>query len=411
MAVIKSKNRYVILSGLFIIAFCCGGMYAWSVFSGSLAEYRGWDYSKVTLAYSLMSLMLSLFGIMGGRLLDRFGPKKMMLAASVLWGGGWFLTGCVIQIWQLYIVFGFMTALGSGLAYNPSLTTVVRWFPDKKGLVSGLITGGCGVASLIVAPFANMLLEYFNVSAAFKIVGVVFFVLMFVSALLVTAPDPDWKPAGIQVPSGENVFVKAVDWRGMLKDKRFYIMWLAFLGGCVSGLMLIGHASRIGQEVAGIDASQAALLVGIMAVANFVGRILMGVLSDKLGRYQTLMLALVFSALDMIVLSQSSDFVLFVSALVLLCFCYGGVLAIFPNIVGDTFGLATMGVNYAIIFTAYGVAALVGPMTASAIYAGTGSYTMAFIIAGVFAVMAFILVSILYFSSQKARSKNQKKKA
>ena len=131
MTITKQKNRRIILSALFVNAFCCGGVYAWSVFSGSLAEYRNWDYGQVTLAYSLMSLMLSFFGIAGGKILDRFGPKKLMLAASVMWGGGWFLTGCVGQLWQLYLVFGIMAAVGSGLAYNPSITTACLLYTSR----------------------------------------------------------------------------------------------------------------------------------------------------------------------------------------------------------------------------------------------------------------------------------------
>ena len=326
-----------------------------------------------------------------------------MLAASVMWGGGWFLTGCVGQLWQLYLVFGIMAAVGSGLAYNPSITTAVRWYPDKKGFASGLITGATGLSSLVVAPVANMLLERYDVSVAFRIVGAAFLLLMFCASLLTDTPEPGWVPGGCDAGGKASNTGAANDltWKEMFGDRRFYLIWLAFLGGCVSGLMLIGHASTIGKEVAGISSGEAALLVGIMAVANFLGRMLMGALSDKIGRYQTILISLAASTVGMVVLSRAKGFGIFVTALILLCVCFGGVLSVFPNIVSENFGLKNMGINYGIVFTAYGIAALIGPMTASAVKDASGSYNMAFIIAGVFAAAAFILVYIIYCMSKK----------
>lgn len=396
----RRKNRSLILSALFVNAFCCGGVYAWSVFSGPLAEYRQWDYGEVTLAYSVMLLSLSIFGIAGGKLLDKFGPKKLMLCASVLWGGGWLLTGYVNQLWQLYLVFGVLTAVGSGLAYNPSITTAVRWYPDRKGFASGMITGATGLSSLLIAPFANMLLEKYNVLLAFRIVGAVFLVLMLCASLLTDTPEQESVSSGKNQRAVSKQEDSGKDWKEMMKDRRFYFMWFAFLGGCVSGLMLIGHASTIGKEIAGISGSEAAMLVGIMAMANFFGRMVMGALSDRIGRYQTIMISLAVSAGDMAVLSQAKGFAVFVCSLILLCVCFGGVLAVFPNIVSETFGLKHMGVNYGIVFTGYGIAALVGPMTASFVKNVYGSYNIAFIAAGIFAAGAFVLIFAIYRMAQ-----------
>ncbi len=401
----KYRNRTAILSALAVNAFCCGGTYAWSVFASSLAEYRGWDYSQVTLAYSMMLLMLAIFGIPGGKILDKFGPRKMMLLASVMWGGGWFLTGCVTQLWQLYLVFGVMTALGSGFCYSPSITTAVRWYPDRSGFASGLIVGATGLSSLVIAPVANLLLEKYNVSIAFRLVGGGFFILMFLATLLfVDTPTPGWKPEGFTAQA-KTAATGSNDktWREMLKDKQFYMLWIAFLGGCVSGLMLISHAAAIGRLIAGISSAQAALLVGIMAVANFSGRTIMGTLSDKLGRYPTAMISLAVSAVDMVLMSMAKGFTLFVITLIVLCVCFGGLLAVFPGIVYDRFGLKNGGLNYGIVFTAYGIAAIIGPMSASKVVANYGTYNMAFLAAGMFAAVSFVVLLILYLASKKER--------
>ncbi|MFR3649016.1 MAG: MFS transporter [Enterocloster aldenensis] len=292
-----------------------------------------------------------------------------------------------------------MAAVGSGLVQSQHHHggPVVS---GQKGFASGLITGA---TSLVVAPVANMLLERYNVSVAFRIVGAAFLLLMFCASLLTDTPEPGWVPGGCEAGGKASNAGAANDltWKEMFGDRRFYLIWLAFLGGCVSGLMLIGHASTIGKEVAGISSGEAALLVGIMAVANFLGRMLMGGLSDKIGRYQTILISLAASTVGMVVLSRAKGFFIFVTALILLCVCFGGVLSVFPNIVSENFGLKNMGINYGIVFTAYGIAALIGPMTASAVKDASGSYNMAFIIAGVFAAAAFILVYVIYCMSKK----------
>jgi OFA family oxalate/formate antiporter-like MFS transporter len=181
----------------------------------------------------------------------------------------------------------------------------------------------------------------------------------------------------------------------MMKTVKFYILWIVFLGSCVAGLMLIGHASAIGQELASITASQGAMLVGILAVANFGGRLIMGALSDHIGRYPTLMICLAGSTLDMVLMSQSRSFMTFLLAIILVGVTFGGVLATYPSIISDTFGTRNMGINYGIVFTAYGIAAILGPMAATTFKGSMGSYQPAFLFAGICSAVALVLVFVL----------------
>ena len=394
----KQKNRWIMLFCICCNTFCFGGVYAWSAFSGELANYMGWDYSKV--AYSIMLMCVALMGLVGGMLLQRFGARKLMIAAGIMWGLGWFATGMAGSIIMLYASFGILAGCASGFGYNPGVVTAVSWFPDKKGFASGMAVGTCGMASLIVAPLANFLLTRFNVMTAFRLVGGMFLVVSLATSWYIDGPPAGWKPEGY-TPAAAQAASEGKTWREMLKDPRCYLLWATLLCASVAGLMLIGHASRIGQEVAGITAAQAALLVGIMAVANFVGRLALGSLSDVLGRHKVVIGVMLLCALDMVFLSSVSTFPAFVAAIVITGVCFGGTLATFSALSSDTFGAKYNGINYSIIFTGYGIASIVGPNVATAIKSSTGNYSGAFI----FAAVCSILAAALCFGAKQLNKK------
>ncbi len=398
----KQKNRWLVLFCICCNTFCFGGVYAWSAFSGDLANYMGWDYSKITIAYSIMLMVVAAMGLVGGALLQRFGARRLMIAAGIMWGFGWLATGFAGSILMLYISFGILAGCASGFGYNPGVVTAVSWFPDKKGFASGMAVGVCGMASLIVAPLANFLLTKFNVMTAFRIVGGLFLIISLATSWYIDGPEPGWKPEGY-VPPATTTVSGGKTWKEMLRDPRCYLLWATLLCASVAGLMLIGHASRIGQEVAGITAAQAALLVGIMAVANFGGRLALGSLSDVLGRHQVVIGVMLLCALDMIFLSRTSTFMGFVAAIVVAGVCFGGTLATFSALCSDTFGPKYNGINYSIIFTGYGIASIVGPNMVTSIKNSTNSYSGAFL----FAAVCSILAVVLCFAALKMNRKSK----
>lgn len=307
-----------------------------------------------------------------------------------MWGLGWFITGFATNIFMLYISFGILAGCASGFGYNPGVVTAVSWFPDRKGFASGMAVGVCGMASLIVAPLANFLLTKFNVLTAFRLVGGFFLLISVATSWYIDGPEPGWKPEGYKAPASVTGS-EGKTWREMLRDPRCYLLWGTLLCASVAGLMLIGHASKIGQEVAGITAAQAALLVGIMAVANFAGRLVLGSLSDVLGRHQIVIGVMLLCALDMVFLSRVTGFGGFVAAIVIAGVCFGGTLAVFSALSSDTFGPKYNGINYSIIFTGYGIASIVGPNVATAIQTSSGSYSGAFLFAAVCSILAAVL--------------------
>jgi len=396
----KVKNRWLMLFCICCNTFCLGGLYAWSAFSGELANYMGWDYSKVTVAYSVMTMTIAAMGLVGGMLLQKFGPKKLIRLSGIMWGLGWLLTGFSQNLLMLYFVFGLLAGSASGFGYTPGVVTAVSWFPDKKGFASGMAVGICGLASLIVAPLANFLLTQFNVMTAFKIIGGIFLVLSLGTSWYIDSPPAGWKPEGYEPPANA-VATSGKTWREILRDPRCYVLWATLLFASVAGLTLIGHASKIGQEVAGISAAQAAMLVGIMAVGNFGGRLILGSLSDVVGRHRIVMAVMVICALDMVFLARTASFFSFVIAIVIAGACFGGVLATFSAMTSDTFGPKYNGINYSIIFTGYGLASVVGPNMATTIRASSGSYSGAFI----FAAACSLLAAVLCFIAKKLNQK------
>lgn len=396
----KAKNRWLVLLCICCNTFCFGGVYAWSAFSGELASYMGWDYGKVTLAYSIMLMVIATMGLVGGVLLQKFGARKLMIAAGIMWGLGWLTTGFATNIFMLYISFGVLAGCASGFGYNPGVVTAVSWFPDRKGFASGMAVGVCGMSSLIVAPLANFLLTRLNVLTAFRLIGGFFLLISVATSWYIDGPEPGWKPEGYIAPK-TIAGSEGKTWREMLRDPRCYLLWGTLLCASVAGLMLIGHASKIGQEVAGITAAQAALLVGIMAVANFAGRLILGSLSDIMGRHQIVIGVMLFSALDMVFLSRVSGFGGFVVAIVMAGVCFGGTLAVFSALSSDTFGPKYNGINYSIIFTGYGIASIVGPNVATSIKSSSGSYSGAFLFAAVCSIVAAVLCLTAWMMNKK----------
>lgn len=387
----NGKNRALVLLCICCNTFCLGGVYAWSAFSGELAAFNGWDYSKVTFAYSIMLMTIAVMGLPGGVLLQKFGAKKLIRVAGIMWGLGWLLTGFSKSIVFLYISFGILAGCASGFGYTPGVVTAVSWFPDKKGFASGMAVGVCGMASLIVAPLANALLTKFNVMTAFMIVGGLFLAISAATTWYIDSPPAGYMPEGYTPQKTSAGAAEGMTWREVLKDKRCYLLWLVMVFASVSGLMIIGHASKIGQEVAGISSAEAAMLVGIMAVANFIGRLSLGAVSDKIGRHEIVIGCMIVSAADMFFMSKVSGFAGFVVAIVIAGMCFGGVLATFSAISSDTFGSKYNGINYSIIFTGYGIAAIIGPNVATNMHATSGSYSGAFVFAAVCSLIAAVI--------------------
>ncbi len=389
----KMHNRWLILTSMFVINLCVGSAYAWSVFQRPLISLFHWSTSDTSLAFSISLFIIPLAMIIGGKIQPIRGPKFLMFTGGIIFSTGIIAAGFTTSLASLYSSYGLLGGFGIGFIYGTGISNAVKWFPDKRGLAAGLVAAGFALGAVINAPIANWLVQGYGVLTTFKILGAAYLVITCLAAQFVKAPQagyvPEgWQPQDISITGSSN----DKDWKGMLGSPIFYVLWMMYTIACVSGLMIIGHAASIGQEVIHLDAKTAAFAVSLMALANTAGRVIWGWFSDKMGPYPTLAVMFILSALMMSTLKYAGSFVPFVTVISIIAACFGGFFAIFPSITADLFGAKNLSMNYGILFTSYGVAAFIGPRLAARVKEiNSGDYSTAFLAASIMCAVAILL--------------------
>ncbi|MDF2499585.1 MAG: NarK [Anaerosporomusa subterranea] len=401
----KSTNRWLVLLSGILINLCIGSAYAWSVYQKPLIAMFKWSTKETSLAFTLSCVLVPLAMIVAGKIQDQKGPKMVIFGGGIIFGLGIIGAGFTNSLSFLYMTYGVLGGIGIGTVYACTVANTVKFFPDKRGLASGLVVAGFGSGAVVLAPLSSALIESYGVLATFKILGVAYLVLISACTTLVKTAPPGYRPAGWTPPPATATTITGTDknWREMLSDPMFYVLWSIYLIGCVSGLMIIGHASPIGQEVIKLSPATAAMCVGFLALANTAGRIFWGWVSDKIGRYNAVKIMFILAGLMMFTLTQVTTFVPFVVVLMAIGLCFGGVMGIFPSITADAFGAKNLGMNYGIIFTAWGAAGIVGPLMAGHFKEiNKGDYTQAFLIAAGLSVIGVMLTFVLQYNKKKA---------
>ncbi|MBU4440572.1 MAG: OFA family MFS transporter, partial [Firmicutes bacterium] len=320
-----------------------------------------------------------------------------------LFGLGLYLSGMITSVYQIYITYGLIAGSGIGLIYSITVSNTVKWFPENKGLAGGLTAGGFGAGSLIFAPVAVQFIATQGVLGAFQTLGLIFCGIILVLGIFIAAPpvqSTENQAAGV----GTSQNGIDVTTRDMLKTTDFYVIWGLMVLGCISGLMIISQASPIGQVMVGLSPEQAAFAVGFIGLANATGRVVWGTVSDKIGRYNTLICMFILSGAGLTALYFTNDLPLFMVGICLIAASYGGVFGLFPSITADNFGIKHLSMNYGVVMTGLSIGAFIGPQIAAyAVEKSGGSYNLAFIITLGINIVAIALV--LY-----AKSRNIKRK-
>jgi MFS family permease len=381
-----------------------GILYAWSVFAKQLAEPLekggfGWTKTQATLPYTIAIACFALMMVPAGRLQDRLGPRVVASAGGLLTGLGLLVASLASPGSALPAVvgFGLMAGTGFGLGYAAATPAAVKWFPpERKGLVTGLVVAGFGVAPVYIAPLSKHLLAAHGVGPSFRILGVAFLLVATAFAQLIQNPvvPPhlmDRAVAGDPLPA-------AVDkgWREMLRSPRFYSLWLQYACAATAGLMIIGHMARIVAVQSGNALQIGFVFVALLASFNAAGRIAAGIISDKIGRVVTIAMVCIAQASTMFFFSSFSTVTAFVLGSAAVGFSYGATLSLFPATVADEWGTKNLGLNYGILFTAWGVGGVFGPTLAGKIADTTGSYAGAYTVAGGLLVFAVALAMFYY---------------
>src|SRR5438270_1422969 len=387
-------NRWAIAIAGVIMQVALGAIYAWSVFRIPLTQAFGWTIPQVTLTFTIAIFVLGFAAFAGGLWMRRAGPRTVALAAGAFYGAGVFLASLSAhRLWWLYFSYGFMGGIGLGLGYIVPVATLVKWFPDRRGMITGIAVAGFGAGALITAPIASRLIASIGVLKTFAVLGIAYFIAVTGSALFMRDPPPNYQPAGWTPTAAQKKERTARDYtlREALSTWQWYALWaLLFLNTC-AGIAIISQAAPMAQEITGVTAATAATLVGIISIANGSGRFLWAWFSDLIGRRWVFLLMFAIQAIVFWVMPRIHSF----SPFTILCFivllCYGGGFGTMPAFAADYFGARDVGSIYGLMLTAWGFAGVFGPMLIANIRQTTGRYSEALsIIAAVMAVSAIV---------------------
>jgi OFA family oxalate/formate antiporter-like MFS transporter len=400
MAEDKVFNRWLIVIGAILIQLCLGAIYAWSVFRIPLQQSiadggLGLTPSQATLPFSLVLIFFAIATIIGGRWQDKAGPRLVATVGGIVLGAGMIIAAFSRSFIWLTIGYGVISGLGIGFTYVCPVATGIKWFPDKRGLITGLSVAGFGAGALIVAPVARALIDGVGVFHTLAILGIGFLFVIVISSQILRNPLPGWKPQGWTPP--EKTQMTGLDFGPgeMLSSLSFYLVWLMYFFGCLAGLMIIAQTSPIGQELVGLTPKVAALAVGTLAIFNALGRIFWGRLSDSLGRKRTLFLMLIINGAAILLYNTIAVFPIYYwIGIYIVGLCFGGYLALFPAITADFYGTKNIGINYGLVFTAYGVGGLLGSLFAPRVLEITKSYSMAFTVTGILCLLGAVIAII-----------------
>ena len=367
-----------------------GSLYAWSVFVLPLEQEFGWNRAQTSWIFTIAVVCFALSFVVAGRIQDTKGPRICAAIGAVMVGLGFGLASLTSSLLYLYVCIGVVVGIGNGFGYATPVPVGSKWFPDKRGLVVGLMVGGYGAGSAIFGPVATLLIERVGWRATFQILGALFLVMGLIGTALLKNPPAGYRPDGWTPPPPKAGGPSGLDipTAEMLRTPTFYALWVAYCLGATAGLMTISQLVPFARS-AGLGAAAAPLAITVGAVGNAGGRILSGWLSDTLGRLTTLRVMVLISAAAMPALFiWRQEVVLFYILVAVVYWCYGTQLSVFAAATADLYGTRHLGLNYGLLFTAWGTAGIVGPMVAARVYDAFGDYRYAFYIAAALAVVA-----------------------
>ncbi len=384
-----TRSKYVVLAGALLAQVTIAGLYAWSIFGTAIEEETDWSGDEILLTYSIAQFVFAFSTLLSGKLVDTRGPRFTITIGGILYGGGLILSSFATSPLMLYLTYGVIVGAGVGFVYVCPIATLVKWFPARKGMVTGLAVAVFGGGSIIFKDVIGWLIEGSDVSTAFVQLGLLAAALIILGGQLTSNPAGYTKQTAVK---GEDDFTTSE----MIRTPTFYKTWMMYWLAVIPGLLVLGAAKNIGLEVAGLGDAAAASIITILAISNASSRLVSGSLSDKLGTLNVLKGVFVITILALLSLSFLADIqAMFYLGVVGVAVGYGGFLALFPTFTNQQWGTYRYGSNYGIVYQAYGLAALSGIFIKSVV----GSYTNTFIVS---AAAATIGLGIAFRIKEKA---------
>ncbi|MCS6603135.1 MFS transporter [Escherichia coli] len=353
------RTRWLTLIGTIITQFALGSVYTWSLFNGALSAKLDAPVSQVAFSFGLLSLGLAISSSVAGKLQERFGVKRVTIASGILLGLGFFLTAHSDNLMMLWLSAGVLVGLADGAGYLLTLSNCVKWFPERKGLISAFAIGSYGLGSLGFKFIDTQLLETVGLEKTFVIWGAIALVMIVFGATLM-------KDAPKQEKTSNGVVEKDYTLAESMRKPQYWMLAVMFLTACMSGLYVIGVAKDIAQSLAHLDAISAANAVTVISIANLSGRLVLGILSDKIARIRVITIGQVISLVGMAALLFAPlNAVTFFAAIACVAFNFGGTITVFPSLVSEFFGLNNLAKNYGVIYLGFGIGSICGSIIAS----------------------------------------------
>src|SRR5215813_1808593 len=394
----RSHNRWGIALAGVLMQLALGAVYAWSVFRIPLAQRFGWSISEVTLTFTISIFVLGIAAFFGGLWLNRKGPRVVAITGGALYGLGVLLASfSAYRLWWLYLSYGLIGGIGLGLGYIVPVAVLVKWFPDRRGLITGIAVGGFGAGALVTAPVATRLIQGVGVLNTFAYLGIAYLIVTVVASLFMRNPPEGWRPEG-WAPTASQTSQRALrDYTlgEALKTWQWYALWLLLFLNTLAGISIISQEAPIFEELVGVGAVVAAGMVGLASIGNAFGRVFWAWVSDLITRRATFLVMFIVQALLFWFFPSVGVASLITVVAFVVLMCYGGGFGTMPAFTADYFGSKNVGPIYGLMLTAWGCASVAGPLLIAYMREMTGSYRGALhIIAGIMALSAVLPILV-----------------
>jgi len=394
----NQPNRWLVAAAGVVMQIALGAVYAWSVFSIPLHHQFGWSISQITMAFEIAILVLGFASFAGGLWMKRVGPRMVGIVAGICYGIGTILAGRTGgNLIALYLTYGLIGGAGVGLGYIIPVATLIKWFPDKRGMITGIAVAGFGAGALITAPIAARLLKAVGIPETFGILGICYLCAVVGAALFMRNPPEGYSPAGWQPAPSQQAQRTATDYtfKEALCTWQWYALWGVLFLNSTAGISIISQASPMAQEITRVNAAVAAGLVGIISIANGSGRFLWAWLSDFIGRRQVFLTMFLLQTGLFFLLARAGSFTVLTALAFVVLLCYGGGFGTMPAFAADYFGPSSVGSIYGLMLTAWGFAGVVGPALIAHLREQTGHYGQALHIIAIIMLVSTILPLII----------------
>ncbi|WP_257008403.1 L-lactate MFS transporter [Bacillus sp. FJAT-45350] len=413
-----NKNRWLIALSAIAIHLSIGAAYAYSVYTNPIRDTMGWSTTEITIAFTFMMALAGIAAAFFGPFVEKHGPRKSAMLAAVLFGLGQAGSGIAIAIDSqllFLLTYGIASGLGMGLGYISPVSTLVKWFPDRRGLATGMAVMGFGAGALITAPIAANLMQSIGISATFYILGASYFIFMMLGASYIAPPPEGWMPATMKkdIASGKKVIKKDLSQltaREAVRTRRFWMLWTMMLINTTAGIMMISVASPMAQEVVGLSAAAAATMVGLMGIFNGGGRLGWAAISDYIGRPTVFMIFFILQIIAFITFPAITNILIFQALIFIVVSCYGGGFSNLPAYIGDLFGTKQLGAIHGYLLTTWSIGGILGPLLVSQIRERTESYIPVFYVFSgliIFALLVSVLIQLDIKKVEKETAQNQ----